>query len=311
MIESLTSIEKLAYLFHILGKESAGKLIKGLDRTLAAEIDAHAPKSVSKPVAEQILREFNIAARSIADGEQILATDIWDNIKNNGSANVEKAEVQEGFRRLNDMSPENVQEFLSSQSIITKIVVIKNVSPEMGQALFDLMSTEERADYAIESQSANEVTELFTQKISDAICKTLDEKKKDSSSGLDTFLSFTDGMSDEKFEELCNSLPEELAAKVRASTLTFNVIANQENSTLSQIIGDLKSEFIALTLNTLSEQQKSFIVDDLTKNKREEVEFYSKNEKLMADLDKLSEAQRASILKAKELASKSSIVIVR
>ncbi|CAH7156376.1 FliG C-terminal domain-containing protein [Vibrio alginolyticus] len=311
MIESLTSIEKLAYLFHILGKESAGKLIKGLDRTLAAEIDAHAPKSVSKPVAEQILREFNIAARSIADGEQILATDIWDNIKNNGSANVEKTEVQEGFRRLNDMSPENVQEFLSSQSIITKIVVIKNVSPEMGQALFDLMSTEERADYAIESQSANEVTELFTQKISDAICKTLDEKKKDSSSGLDTFLSFTDGMSDEKFEELCNSLPEELAAKVRASTLTFNVIANQENSTLSQIIGDLKSEFIALILNTLSEQQKSFIVDDLTKNKREEVEFYSKNEKLMADSDKLSEAQRASILKAKELASKSSIVIVR
>nr|CAH7326213.1 FliG_C domain-containing protein [Vibrio chagasii] len=311
MIESLTSIEKLAYLFHILGKESAGKLIKGLDRTLAAEIDAHAPKSVSKPVAEQILREFNIAARSIADGEQILATDIWDNIKNNGSANVEKTEVQEGFRRLNDMSPENVQEFLSSQSIITKIVVIKNVSPEMGQALFDLMSTEERADYAIESQSANEVTELFTQKISDAICKTLDEKKKDSSSGLDTFLSFTDGMSDEKFEELCNSLPEELAAKVRASTLTFNVIANQDNSTLSQIIGDLKSEFIALILNTLSEQQKSFIVDDLTKNKREEVEFYSKNEKLMADSDKLSEAQRASILKAKDLASKSSIVIVR
>jgi len=311
MIESLTSIEKLAYLFHILGKESAGKLIKGLDRTLAAEIDAHAPKSVSKPVAEQILREFNIAARSIADGEQILATDIWDNIKNNGSANVEKTEVQEGFRRLNDMSPENVQEFLSSQSIITKIVVIKNVSPEMGQALFDLMSTEERADYAIESQSANEVTELFTQKISDAICKTLDEKKKDSSSGLDTFLSFTDGMSDEKFEELCNSLPEELAAKIRASTLTFNVIANQDNSTLSQIIGDLKSEFIALILNTLSEQQKSFIVDDLTKNKREEVEFYSKNEKLMADSDKLSEAQRASILKAKDLASKSSIMIVR
>ncbi|ELP6119124.1 TPA: hypothetical protein I7730_14245 [Vibrio vulnificus] len=311
MIESLTSIEKLAYLFHILGKESAGKLIKCLDRTLATEIDAHAPKSVSKPVAEQILREFNIAARSIADGEQILAADIWDNFKNNGSPNVEKTEIQEGFRRLNDMSPENVKEFLSTQSIITKIVVIKNIKPEMGQALFDLMTTEERTEFAIESQSANEVSESFTQKISEAICKTLDEKKKETSSGLDTFLSFTDGMADDKFEEMCNNLPEELAEKVRASTLTFNVITSQDDSTLSKIVGDLKSEYVAVIVNTLNEHQKSFIIEDLTKNKREEVEFYLKNEKVMGDTEKLSEAQRTSIQKAKELASKGNIVIVR
>lgn len=310
-INELTGIEKTAYIVRIMGWDKVKAAFKSFDRATIEEIEKHIPDhAIMKELANELMTEFtHLVSNTVSSSESFSLLQAWDEEKT-GSPNAAVKKL-DGFVKLSQMSEEDILEFLSTESMINKVMILKNLPTELSQRVYALFDTKSKADYAIEAAVATELTEAQLSSVNDAIEARLAKGISKETSSMDKLLSLTDVVEEEELNEMLKLLPEDIATIIKENTLTFSIIASQDISVLSAIFDEVSTDDTAQAICGQPEDFQQKILSTFTPNKASDVEYAIDSVANPDDKKATSAAHRTVIAIAKDLQKKETISIVR
>ncbi|PSV01111.1 FliG C-terminal domain-containing protein [Photobacterium kishitanii] len=310
-IGELTGIEKIAYIVRIIGWDKVKVAFKSFDRETIEAIEKHIPAhAIMKDLANELMADFtHLVANTVSSSDDFSLLDAWDEEKN-GSPNVVSRKL-DGFVKLSQKSEKEIFEFLSSESMINKVVILKSLPIELSQRVFALFDTDSKASYAIEAASATELTDEHLISINSAIEKRLANSTGKTVTSIDKLLSLTDIVDEDELNIMLEKLPVDLAKVIRDNTLTISIIAAQDIKVLSAIFDEISSDDTAQAICGMPIEFQNKVLETLTPTRKADIKYAIESVANPNDKKATSMAHRAVISVAKELLKKEEIFIVR
>ncbi|EGR2229443.1 FliG C-terminal domain-containing protein [Vibrio parahaemolyticus] len=313
MTNNLTGTQKIGLLIRAVGYDAITPIIRTLqlsEETLDL-IDKETPETVSKSQAIEIVREFNTSVNLVVGGKRESLMDALDDIGFENGAFGKISRKMNGFKKLSSMSSEEVFNLIKMEQPLHQAIILFEMPEKLSVEVFGYFDIDEQSKITQEADKAEAPSRETLIAINAVIEDLISSNESSNSGNLDRILSFTDGMEEEHLNKYLDSLPEDIAEKIRANVLTFSHILEQEEDVLSEIIGDIGTTDIAYAFCLCDDSILNKVKSGLTPTKAQDVTFNIDKTVKKDDKKMISEAQKLVIVRAKKLQSDGKIEIVR
>ncbi|MCY9860980.1 hypothetical protein OTK49_00295 [Vibrio coralliirubri] len=310
---NLTGTQKIALLIRTVGYNAIVPNLRNLqlDDSIYAQIDNETPDTISKSTALAVLREFNASASLVVGGKRESLLDAIEDMGMNTGNSAKLSRKMHGFKKLQTMSADEIHQLIINEQPLHKAIIMFELPEKVSVEIFSLMTLDEQAKLTMEADKAESPSNQTLSAINGMLEEKLANQSNKSVGNLERIFAFTDGMDEVQLNSYLEKLPEEIASKIRANVLTFTHITEQSEKVLIEILGESSSNDIAQAFCQSSEEILEKMTASLTKTKAQDVTFSIDKTVNKEDKKAISEAQRAIILRAKQLQSDGKIIIVR
>ncbi len=307
-------IRKTAFLIELLGSGLVQDITNNMDRSVIAQIKSfNAEKqNLTTHEATKILNEFVTVSKILVDSDGSIADILneWDENQIVKSPAYMQRKKFIGFVKLDEKTVEQIYEVIKNESTMYKVVILRQLSDQNAQEVFNMLEHSEKVRFALESQNSAETPLHVLEEISNHLHDTLEEKLTVKQTNYDKMITLACGLGEQDLNEFLAELPSDIAEDVRANVITFTDIMNQTNDILQQILAGFDAGTLAWASCAESEEVRAKLLTCVAATKRADVED-AITDSDTSDTKSQEAAKRQIVSAAKSMSENGSIEFVK